>query len=200
MRHRLTTLILAVAVLVPGAALAPGCATLQQIAALQQVEFALANVSNGLLAGVDIDRVRTYNDLRATDVARLTASAVRGDMPLAFTLHVDATNPESNATAARLVQLDWTLFVDDTETVSGIYNDDRLIEPGTTADIPVSIELDLIDFFGSNVPDLVDLGLNLAGAGGSPARLTLQAQPTVNTAIGPITYPGTISISYTVGR
>lgn len=180
--------------------LAPGCATLQQIAALRQVDFDIDRVSEGFLAGVEIDRVRSYGDLSALDLARLTAAAARQEMPLAFVLHLDAENPESNSVPARLVQLDWTLLIDDTETVSGVFNDERLIEPGTTADIPIGIELDLVRFFGTNASDLIDLGLNLAGAGGSPARLSLRAQPTINTAIGPITYPGYITISHTVGN
>lgn len=180
--------------------LAPGCTTLQQLAALSAVDFAIDRVAEGSLAGVDIERVRTTQQLGAVDLARLTAAAVRGEMPLSFDLHLDATNPASNGTAARLVSLDWTLLVDDTETVSGVFNDERLIEPGTTADIPVSIELDLVRFFGNNAPDLISLALNLAGAGGDPARLTLRARPTVSTAIGPIAYPGTITISHTVGR
>ena len=179
--------------------LVPGCTTLQQLAALQRVDFGVDRVSNGLLAGVDVDRIRGYDDLAVTDIARLTAAALNREMPLAFVLHLDAENPEGNSVPARLVQLDWTLFIDDTETVSGVYNDERLIQPGTTADIPIGIELDLVRFFGTNARDLIDLGLNLAGAGGSPARLSLRAQPTINTAIGPITYPGTITISHTVG-
>jgi hypothetical protein len=180
--------------------LAPGCTTLQQIAALRQVDFDIDRVNEGFLAGVDLDRVRSYGDLGPIDIARLTAAAARQEMPLAFVLHLDAENPSSNSVAARLVQLDWTLLIDDTETVSGIFNDERLIEPGTTTDIPIGIELDLVRFFGSNARDLIDLGLNLAGAGGSPARLSLRARPTVNTAIGPITYPGYITISHTVGN
>ncbi|HLT48257.1 MAG TPA: hypothetical protein VK002_13565 [Rubricoccaceae bacterium] len=180
--------------------LAPGCTTLQQLAALRQVDFDLGGVDGGRLAGVDIDRVRTTQQLRPTDLARLTAAAARGEMPLAFTLHVDATNPEDNGVPARLVQLDWTLLVDGAETISGVFNDERLIQPGTTADLPISMRLDLLDFFDESAPELINLALNLAGAGGDPARLALRARPTINTSLGPITYPGYITITHTVGR
>lgn len=180
--------------------LVPGCTTLQQLAALRQVDFDIDRVANGFLAGVDVDRIQNYNDLRPGDIIRLTSAAARQEMPMAFTLHLNASNPGDNPAPAQLVKLDWTLFIDDTETVSGIYNDDRLIEPGSVADIPVAIELDLFRFFSNNARDIIDLGLNLAGAGGSPTRLSLQAQPTVNTAFGPIRYPGTITISHTVGN
>ncbi len=180
--------------------LLPGCTTIQQLTALRQVDFAVDQVSNGFLAGVDLDRVRSYNDLNALDAARLISHVAQGEMPLGFVLHLDATNPSDNSAAARLLQLDWTLLIDETETVSGIFNDDRLINPGETADIPISMELDLIRFFGSNARDIIDLALNLAGAGGNPARISLRARPTVNTALGPISYPGYITISHTVGR
>src|SRR5690606_23529318 len=178
--------------------LAPGCTTLQQLAALRQVDFDLGGVDGGRLADVDIDRVRTTQQLRPTDLARLTAAAARGEMPLAFTLHVDATNPEDNGVPARLVQLDWTLLVDGAETISGVFNDERLIQPGTTADLPISMRLDLLDFFDESAPELINLALNLAGAGGDPARLALRARPTINTSLGPIAYPGYITITHTV--
>ncbi len=180
--------------------LLPGCSAIQQITALNQVDFRVNRLADGLLAGVDLNRVRSYNDLNPLDAARLIATVARGELPLGFTVHLDASNPSNNSTAARLLQLDWTLLIDDTETVSGIFNDDRLINPGQTADIPISMELDLVRFFGSNARDIIDLGLNLAGAGGNPARISLRARPTVNTALGPISYPGYITISHTVGR
>lgn len=179
---------------------APGCSTLQQIAALRQVAFGLDRVSNGRLAGVPIDNVRSYNNIGVVDAGRIAVALAQGSMPLDFVLHVGAENPTGNSTPARLVQLDWTLFVDGTETVSGIFNDERLIEPGQRVDLPVSIRLDLVRLVGNNLPDLANLALNLAGAGGSPARLRLEARPSITTEFGPIRYPGTISISQTVGR
>lgn len=179
---------------------APGCSTLQQIAALRQVNFGLDRVSNGRLAGVPVDNVRSYNNIGVIDAGRIAAALAQGSMPLDFVLHVGAENPSDNQAAARLVQLDWTLFVDDSETVSGIFNDDRLIEPGQRVDLPVSISLDLVNLVGNNLPDLANLALNIAGAGGSPARLRLEARPSITTELGPIRYPGTISIAHTVGN
>ena len=180
--------------------LAPGCTTISQLAALRQVDFDLGGVQNGLVAGVDLDRVAQSRSLGVTDLARLTAAAATGSVPLRFTLNVDAENPSENATAAQLVQLDWTLFLNDTETVSGIYNDDRLIQPGATTVLPIAMELDLVRFFGRNVGDLSNLIVNLAGGGGSPSDIRLEARPTIQTSLGPIRYPGTISITFPVGR
>lgn len=177
----------------------PGCTTIQQLAALRQVQFDLDRVSDGLVAGVDLDRIARGGDLGPTDLARLGTAAARGEVPLRFTLHVGAENPADNPAAAQLVSLDWTLFLDGTETVSGVYNDDRLVPPGGAVDLPIGIELDLVRFFGRNVGDLTTLVRNLAGADTRRQTIRLEARPTVSTPVGPIRYPGTISIDFPVG-
>jgi hypothetical protein len=195
MRRLPTLLVAALGVLL----LSPGCTTLSQLAALRQVDFALDRLSNGLVAGVRLDQVQG-GSLGALDLARLGTAAARGEVPLSFTLHVGATNPSDNPTPAQLVSLDWTLFLDGTETVSGIYNDDRVIAPGTTTDLPIAMQLDLVRFFGRNVGDLAQLVGNLAGVGTGRANvIRLDARPTVQTQFGPIQYPGVISIEFPVG-
>ncbi|PAP77800.1 hypothetical protein [Rubrivirga marina] len=177
----------------------PGCTTIQQLAALQNVDFELDRLSNGLVAGVDLDRLRGGGSLGPTDLARLGAAATRGEVPLSFVLHVGAENPSDNAVAAQLVSLDWTLFLDGNETISGVYNDDRQIPPGQTVDLPISMELDLVQFFGRNVGDLAQLVGNLAGANSQRQTIRLEAQPSISTQFGPLRYPGTISIEFPVG-
>lgn len=182
------------------ALLVPGCTTLQQIAALRQVDFELDRLSNGLVAGVSLDRVQQTGTLGATDLARLSAAALGGSVPLSFTLEVGAENPADNPAAAQLVSLDWTLFLDGTETVSGVYNDDRLIPPGSRTTLPIAIQLDLVRFFGRNVGDLAQLVANLAGADTRRQTIRLDARPSINTQFGPIRYPGVISVEFPVGR
>src|SRR5690606_38021435 len=95
------------------------CATLQQVLALRQVAFAIESVGNGRLAGVPIDRIASYRDLSAGEVAQLAVAFGRGTAPLDFTVGLRASNPESNGTA-RLVKLDWLLLLDGRETVRGV--------------------------------------------------------------------------------
>ena len=178
--------------------LAPGCTTLNQIAALRQVDFQLDGVSNAFVAGVDLNRAQN-GQLGATDLARLGVAAARGSAPLTFNLNVGAENPSGNGAAARLVSLDWTLFLDNTETVSGVYNDERLIAPGTRTTLPISIEVDLVRFFGRNVGDLARLAGTVAGVQSQRQAIRLEARPSINTQFGRIQYPGKISIEFPVG-
>lgn len=168
------------------------CTALQEIANLRNVDFAIESVTQTNLAGVDVQDVRGYDDLNALEIGRLGVALARGEMPLSFTLNLGASNPPENAVNARLVQLDWTLLLDDTETISGIFNDERVIPPGADVLIPISMELDLIQFFGRNLEDIVNLAAAVAGQGSS--EIALRARPTVTTPIGPITYPSEITI------
>lgn len=178
-----------------------GCATLQQIAALRSVDFQLDRVANVRLAGVDISAVRSSSDLSLPDAARVGAAVAQRDLPLAFRLHLRAENPAENSVTARLVRMQWTLFLEDAETVSGQIDREYELAPGRATDIPLEIELDLFDFYERSGPDLIDLALNLAGAGGAPKQVSVRAVPTITTALGPITYPQPITIvSRTVGR
>lgn len=170
------------------------CATLQQFAALRSVDFQLDRVANVQVAGIDASRVSAYSDLNLMDAARVGAALARRELPLAFQLHVRAENPSDNPVTARLVRLQWTLFLDDTETISGLIDQELELPPGQPRDIPVNISLDLFDFFERSGPDLFNLALNLLGAGEEASQVVLRAVPTVNTALGPISYPQPITI------
>ena len=177
-----------------------GCATLQQLVALRQVDFALGSVVGGRLAGVDLSRVRSAADLTATDLARVALAVARRDVPLEFTVNVEALNPADNKVTARMIRLQWVLLLQGKETVSGIVDQPITLAPGQPATIPLTMRLDLLQFFGEAAPDLVNIALAAAGANREATTISLRAVPTIDTPIGPITYPNPITIvSRTVG-
>lgn len=171
-----------------------GCQTLQQFANLRLVDFAINRVTDAELAGVRIDRFRDYEDLTSADLLRIGAAAARQELPFTFDLHLLAENPEENSVEARLVKLDWTLFLNDRETVSGIFDQNILIPAGGSQDIPIQISLDLVRFFDENARDLVELALAVSGQGGAPQHVRLQAVPTIETPVGPLRYPRPVTI------
>lgn len=189
------------AILATVAAVVGGCQTLREITALGKVAFALDRVSDLRLAGVDLSRIDSYSDLSASDLGRLTSALLSGRMPMAFNLHVSAENPSDNTVQARLVEMDWMLLLQDKETISGRLDREVMLPPGQPTDIPLRMSLDLVDFVEGSVVDLVELALAVAGDDrGRPKEIALRARPTVQTAIGPIAYPGEITIvSGTVG-
>lgn len=171
-----------------------GCATLQQVLALRNVTFTVDRVSDLRLAGVDLGRVTSFADLGFGDAARLTRALAQRDLQLDFQLHLLAENPADNTVDARLVRLDWTLLLQGRETLSGVFAEETLLRPGQPTDVPITISLNLIEFFEGSARDLVELALSLAGQGGAPKEVTLRATPIVDTALGPIRYPRPITI------
>jgi hypothetical protein len=178
-----------------------GCATLQQLAALRDVDFSVDRVSDVRLAGIDLTGVRSYSDLGLTDTGRLALAVSQRELPMDFRVHLTALNPADNSVDARLVRMDWTLLLQGRETLSGVFADETLLPRGQPTDVPISVSLDLVDFFEGSARDLLELALDLSGRGGEPTEVTLRAVPTVDTALGPIRYPEPITIvSREVGR
>jgi hypothetical protein len=172
----------------------PGCATLQGVLALRQVEFSLDRLTEVRLAGVELERLQRYEDLGPLDAARLIQAASQGTLPLSFRLDVLADNPAGNP-EARLLALDWTLFLQDRETVSGGLPDAVVIPAAGSTTFPLEVRLDLLEFFEGSARDLVNLALSLAGQEAPPTHVRLAATPTVSTPLGPIRYPGAITIA-----
>ena len=175
------------------AMLMSGCQTLQEVANLRNVDFNLDRVSNVRLAGVSLAEVRSVDDIGVTDMLRIGAAYSDGVLPLQFTTVVEARNPSENGENARLTELDWRLFLNDRETIAGRFDREVVIPPGEPTDIPIAMELDLIEFFDGSRRDIVDLALALAGDG-EPTNIKLRARPTIQTALGPMRYPNEILI------
>jgi hypothetical protein len=188
-------------VLILAAAAVAGCTTIREISALRSVAFRLDHVAELRIAGIDVSRVQKSSELSLVDAARVATAVARQELPLSFRLHVVARNPESNAVTARLVRMRWTLFLEDTETISGQLEREYALLPGQATDIPIDVSLDLLDFYERSGQDLIELALNLAGAGGEPKRVAIRAVPTIDTPLGAISYPRPITIvAGSVGR
>lgn len=177
-----------------------GCTALREVANLRKVQFEIDRVSQGQLAGIELSRLRSYEDLGTQEALRLGTALAQGTLPLSFTLHVRASNPSSNDVNARLTEMDWTLLLEEKETVSGTVEQEVVLSPGEPTDVPFDIELDLVRFFDENLRDFVNLAAALRGDR-PPQSLKLKVLPTVTTKYGRIEYPSPITVvSRDVGR
>ena len=177
------------------------CATLQQIAALRNVDFSVDHISDVRLAGIDLGRISSFRDLGVVDAGRLALGVSQSRLPLDFQLHLMAENPAGNTTDARLIRMDWTLLLQDRETLSGVFDGDVLLRPGQPTDVPIFISLNLVDFFEGSAQDLLELALSLAGQGEASMEVALRATPVIDTPLGPMRYPRPITIlSREIGR
>lgn len=171
-----------------------GCASIRQMTALRNVRFAFASVSDVRFAGVPIGPGTNFSQLGLTDLARVSAALVAKRAPLELVAHVNATNPEENLVAARMLELGWKFYVQDQETLAGRIGQPVVIERGQTVDVPVAVGIDLMKVKSGTARELFDLAVAIAGNGPIRQDLKLELTPTIDTAIGPITYPSPIVI------
>ena len=170
------------------------CSSLQQLAALRQVGFALAGVTGGRLAGVDIAKIASGTRLSVLDYGKLTVALARQDVPLDFLVNVEALNPAENKVTARMVRLGWALYLNDKETIHGVVDTAVVMEPGKPVIMPMRMRVNLVQFFNGPAQDLVDLAAAVAGVNPDPTKISLKASPTIDTPLGPLSYPNPITI------
>ncbi len=172
------------------------CSFLKEMATLGKCEFRMTTLEDPELAGIDIDRVRSFSDLGLTDMGIITASIVKGELPLAFTLNIEARNP--NPATAAMNKLEYMAFIDDVQVASGAMDRRVEIPPGGgIATIPLRLNTDLIDILGKDSRQaLVNFGLNLADAGNKPTRVSLKVKPTILVGGLEIVYPGYFNVKY----
>jgi hypothetical protein len=183
-----------------------GCSAVRDItnalANLKRLEFKLANVTGFRIAGVDIASKRSFSDLSVAEGIALTRAFSSKQIPAEFILNVEARNPNDGSggkptASATLVGMDWKLYLDSKETISGdIAAPVSIPGTGQSTIIPLRMELDLYRFFSERGYDgLVNLAMALGGVEGSASKVVLDAQPKVNFRnYGEFTYPGRIKI------
>ena len=177
------------------------CSVYETMVNLSRLQFKLGDVTNFNVSGIDISNKSQLKDFTALEALKLSSVFASGELPVSFTLNIEAKNPNDGTggfakTDATVKSLPWRLLIDDKETIEGNISSPVAV-PGTgeVAIIPIQIDIDLIQVIkNQDYESLLNLVLALGGREGSAARLTVFADPTVNTALGDINYPGELKI------
>jgi len=170
------------------------CKQLQELTNFAKCEFKIKSIENINLAGINVQQVKTLSDINVADAARLMAAVAQNSFPLQFNLNVDVKNP--NPSQASLNKLDWILIIDDIELLTGTTQNRIQIAPnGGISNYPLAFNFNLKDVLKQKTgQSLINFGLNLAGVGNQPSRVTLKAKPYINVGNFQIPYPGYITI------
>ncbi|MDP4116911.1 MAG: hypothetical protein Q8903_12295, partial [Bacteroidota bacterium] len=172
------------------------CSVFNTISNLTRLKFKLADVNNFTLNGIPISNKAKVTDFGALDIIKFTTGVAQGKMQANFTLNIQALNPNDGTggyprTNISMVSFPWRLFIDGKETITGNISSPVYI-PGTGESVtfPISIGMNLMDFFKNNeYQSIVNLALALGGSKSSSARITIYARPTISTSLGNIAYP-----------
>ncbi len=166
----------------------------------ERLQWKLGSVSGMSVAGINLSGVSGFSNINPLDIVKITSAFSSGQLPANFTLNLLAKNPEGSGgspnSSDAIRALNWRLLIDNVETIKGDISSPITIPGvGQTATIPLSMSVDLLQFFkNQGLQSLVGLALGIGGSNGSPARLSLKIKPTVDTFLGPFTYPGEITI------
>lgn len=176
------------------------CATLNALTSVSRIQFKLSDVQQVRLCGIDISNKHSASDFNMMDGINLLAAFNSGKFPLTFILDVAAKNPNSPSNskilgAIKVTDLPWRLLLNGQQTISGnIGGPVGVPAGGTTTVIPLSVTVDLKEFFADQGYDqLVKLALALSGNGGV-SQVQLKAQPTMSTPLGSVKYPNELTI------
>ncbi len=175
------------------------CAQIKQLTNLLSCDFRVSNVENINMAGINVQKINSISDLSFSDGAGLLAAVAGGTLPLSMTVNVEAKNP--NAQMAALNKLDWILLIDDIQMATGSTTKRVEVPPNNgTGIFPIEVTSDLAKVLsGQSAKSIVNFGLNLAGYGSRPTRITIKAKPTIMIGSTPIEYPGYINIKSEYG-
>lgn len=177
------------------------CSMYETMVNLSRLKFKLGDVANFTLSGINLSNKKSLQDFNPLEVVNLTSVIASGKLPASFTLNVEAKNPNDGTggyakTNATLKEFPWRLEIDNVETIAGNIGTPVTV-PGTgeIQNIPLTMNIDLIEFFGNKgYENLLNLALALGGQQGSSSKLALFATPTVSSPLGDIKYPGELKI------
>ena len=168
------------------------CKTLMSYTSILNCDFRMESLKNPTVAGMNVSSIKSFSDLSFLQAGKITTAYLSGNIPLDFTLNIEAKNP--NTTEARMAQFEWIVNIDDIQIATGTNRSEYVI-PGNEGNtiISLKISVNLLDVINKDSKDaLVNFGLNLADASDKPTRVKLQIKPTVYVGSIPVSYPSYI--------
>jgi hypothetical protein len=169
-----------------------GCSVIRQIQetkAFARCEFRLSTVENITLAGLNVQNIKSTRDLSLMMASKFASALVQPQLPLNLTLNVEVKNP--NAETASLNRLEWRMFIDDNELLTGLV-DKKVVVPANNgvSILPLQISVDLKKALsGRSAEAMGNFALNLAGEGNKPTRFMLRIKPTIDVLGFQVEYP-----------
>jgi len=149
------------------------------VLSLLTCNYRIDKVDNPMLAGIGVSSLNDLTKLDASTALRVTTTLLSGSLPMSATVHIGVTNP--NATAAQIAGLDWILFFEDVQVLTGALQQQVYVAPnGGNSTVPLTIQADLAALFKNESMDkMLQFANGLLRVGEKSAKVTLKIQPTV---------------------
>lgn len=176
------------------------CDVMNQMSQVQQFalcEFDINGVDNVRIAGIELDENMDRDDLNTAQLMQLTAAIFKKEMIVDFDVLLKINNP-NNKTAA-MNRMDYELFIDNKQILTGQMNQPVNVPPNTSARVPMPIQLDLFKVLNNETQNsLVNLAFKLTGDKSDPAEILLKVKPYIKVGGRELAYPGFLNIRHTL--
>lgn len=191
------------ALVLAGSILLSSCDILTQVASqfssvanLANCEFALKNVSNVSVAGVNVKNL-TNGNLSATDIVKLVAAYQSKQVPLNLDVNVNVKNPTK--TQAAMTALDWILAIDGSDMANGVSSKNYTIKPSTTTTVPLPVSTDLGKLFSQKGLDALKNFASSFTSEGISSKVGLRVRPSLSVGTTLVPFPNYITLEKKTG-
>ncbi len=174
------------------------CSVYKTLANISYVKFKIKDITNFSVLGINISHKSGLKDLSFGEIAKLTAATTRDELPVVFTIDIEAKNSNKNAyeaTDVKISSFPFTLYYNDKELISGNI-DNPVSVPGKNQTIvfPVKIGFDVLKVF-NNMPleDIAGLLFDLGGKNKNLDAIKIKATPVLMLP-GGFTYKQSVTI------
>ncbi len=170
-----------------------GCAAVQQAKTFAQCQFAISKLHQMNMAGLDVDNLKSINDLNLLQAAKIATTYAGGSLPLSVTANLKIQNP--NASSAALNKLDWILEVDGADVLEGTSNERVEVAPNSSAEMPLTVSMDLRKVFKDKKLDYIkDFSSDVLKNREQSERFSVKVRPYFNFLGAQFAYPGYIRL------
>ncbi|MDY0077050.1 MAG: LEA type 2 family protein [Bacteroidales bacterium] len=177
-----------------------GCNVLNQVSQVQQLalcEFDVHGVDKVRIAGIELAENMDRDDLNTAQLMQLTAAIFQKKMPVDFDLLLNINNP--NDKPAAMNRMDYELFIDNKQILTGQMNQPVNVGANTNSTIPMAIQLDLFKVLNDETQStLVNLAFKLTGDESDPAEILLKVKPYIKVGGRELAYPGFLNVRHTL--
>ena len=157
-----------------------GCG-LVQLVNLINCKFNLANISNITWAGINLNNIKSINDLSFSDLQKAAIAIKNKDFKVACNVNVNAKNETDNP--AKLCAYDYDLFLDGNSIAQGSSaSKTTLINPQSTTVISVPLTVDLLGIVkNGETKSVVNFAKNLLDYGsGTESNVKIKFTPYIS--------------------
>lgn len=177
------------------------CSLIQTVENINSLKFKISNVDNFYLSGIELKSKKSLKDFNSIEILKLTSTFAKGNLPIKFTLNVEAINPNNGindftSSDIKISSFPYKFFLNDKEILSGnIEQPISIPNKGESTLIPLKIEFDLIKLLeNKSFEEIISFVLTLSRENNSTQNIKLKAQPSILTKLGEFKYPKEILI------